>query len=288
MNSIRNYQKELDSIIGGIVSGSSMTKGQNPPRLLLHSCCAPCSSYVLEYLRRFFRIAVFYYNPNISMETEYVKRVEEQKRLIAEYNESLQRETEAEVWQNAQRESEAEVWQDAQRESEAEVRQDAQRESEVGMRQDMLDGAGGELHIEQDARFHGLYPIEIIEGDYEPDKFFEVVKGLEGCPEGGERCFKCYEMRLRKASQIAVNGNFDYFTTTLTISPLKNAPKLNEIGERLAKECGIKWLPSDFKKKGGYQRSIELSKEYGLYRQDYCGCVYSKIERERKAEVNKD
>ena len=212
MSAIRNYQKELDNIIEGL----DREEVKTPPRLLLHSCCAPCSSYVLEYLRSFFKLTVFYYNPNISMEPEYCKRVEEQKRLIAEYNKALQ----------------------------------------------------------------PAYPIDIIEGDYEPKLFFEVAKGLEDCPEGGERCFACYEMRLRKTSQIAVNGQYDYFTTTLTISPLKNAAKLNEIGEKLSKECGIKWLPSDFKKKGGYQRSIELSKEYQLYRQNYCGCIYSKIERE--------
>lgn len=214
MNSIRNYQKELDNIIEDIKCKLSDLETQEPPRLLLHSCCAPCSSYVLEYLRCFFRITVFYYNPNISMQEEYIKRVAEQKRLIAAYNESKT-----------------------------------------------------------------AYPIEIIEGDYEPELFFETVKGLEECPEGGERCFVCYELRLRKTSQAAEAGNFDYFTTTLTISPLKNAPKLNEIGERLSAECGIKWLPSDFKKKGGYQRSIELSKEYELYRQNYCGCVYSKTSR---------
>ena len=211
---------------------------QEPPRLLLHSCCAPCSSYVLEYLRRFFRITVFYYNPNISMEPEYVKRVEEQKRLIAAYNANLK----------SGQGSQAELWQDELAES--------------------------RLKMENEAET--AYPIEIIEGDYEPERFFETVKGLEGCPEGGERCFACYELRLRKTSRIAKSGNFDYFTTTLTISPLKNAPKLNEIGERLSTECGVKWLPSDFKKKGGYQRSIELSKEYELYRQNYCGCVYSK------------
>ncbi|MDE5866001.1 MAG: epoxyqueuosine reductase QueH [Lachnospiraceae bacterium] len=209
MNAIRNYQKELDKIIEGLSS-------DNPPRLLLHSCCAPCSSYVLEYLRRFFKITVFYYNPNISMDEEYRKRVAEQKRLIEAYNEKTS------------------------------------------------------------------HPIDIIEGDYEPEEFFTMVKGLENCPEGGERCFTCYELRLRKTSQIASGGQYDYFATTLTISPLKNAAKINEIGERIAGECGINWLPSDFKKKDGYKRSIELSREYDLYRQDYCGCIYSKIERENR------
>ncbi|MDE6750241.1 MAG: epoxyqueuosine reductase QueH [Lachnospiraceae bacterium] len=209
MNAIRNYQKELDKIIEGLSS-------DNPPRLLLHSCCAPCSSYVLEYLRRFFKITVFYYNPNISVDEEYRKRVAEQKRLIEAYNEK------------------------------------------------------------------NSHPIDIIEGDYEPEEFFTTVKGLENCPEGGERCFTCYELRLRKTSQIASKGQYDYFATTLTISPLKNAAKINEIGERIAGECGINWLPSDFKKKDGYKRSIELSREYDLYRQDYCGCIYSKIERENR------
>ena len=222
MSAIRNYQKELDNIIEGLDKAEVKT----PPRLLLHSCCAPCSSYVLEYLRPFFRITVFYYNPNISMEPEYLKRVEEQKRLIAEYNEAMQK----------------------------------------------------GLNPNSQAGVQTAHPIDIIEGDYEPDKFFEVAKGLENCPEGGERCFACYELRLRKTSQLATAGQYDYFTTTLTISPLKNAAKLNEIGEKLSKECGIKWLPSDFKKKGGYQRSIELSKEYQLYRQNYCGCIYSKSE----------
>jgi hypothetical protein len=124
------------------------------------------------------------------------------------------------------------------------------------------------------------YNIDIIEGDYEPDKFYDIAKGLEDCKEGGERCFKCYELRLRKTAELAVKGGFDYFTTTLTISPLKNATKLNEIGESLAVEYNTNWLVSDFKKKNGYKRSTELSKEYDLYRQDYCGCVYSKQERE--------
>jgi hypothetical protein len=126
------------------------------------------------------------------------------------------------------------------------------------------------------------FPIKIIEGDYEPDKFYEIAKGLEDCKEGCERCFKCYELRLRKTAELALRQNFDYFTTTLTISPLKNASKLNEIGENLACEYGINWLVSDFKKKNGYKRSTELSKEYNLYRQNYCGCVYSQKDYERK------
>lgn len=198
----RNFQRELDKILGQITI---------PPRLLLHSCCAPCSSYVLEYLRRYFEITVFYYNPNISIEAEYQKRVEEQKRLIAAYNQ--------------------------------------------------LPDSG--------------LPISIIEGDYEPEAFYGIAKGLEQCPEGGERCFACYELRLRKTAELARKLGQDYFATTLTISPLKNAAKLNEIGERLSEEYQVPWLPSDFKKKNGYKRSIELSAEYDLYRQNYCGCVYS-------------
>ena len=124
--------------------------------------------------------------------------------------------------------------------------------------------------------------IRIIEGDYEPEKFVEIARGYEDCPEGGERCFRCFTLRLRKTAELAKELKFDYFTTTLTISPLKNAEKLNEIGEQMAKEYGITWLPSDFKKKEGYKQSIELSHEYDLYRQDYCGCGYSKAERERQ------
>lgn len=206
MNKVRNYQKELDKIIedAGAREGGA-------PSLFLHSCCAPCSSYVLEYLRQYFRITVFYYNPNITEDAEYRKRVEEQKRLIAAYNQKAQG-----------------------------------------------------------------YSIEVLEGDYEPDRFFQIAKGLEACPEGGERCFACYELRLLETAKRARAGNYDYFTTTLSISPLKNAAKLNEIGEKLAASCGVALLPSDFKKRDGYKRSIELSKEYELYRQDYCGCVYSR------------
>ncbi|MCM1124673.1 MAG: epoxyqueuosine reductase QueH [Eubacterium sp.] len=209
MNRIRNYQKELDQIIEKLG-----TDENHAPRLFLHSCCAPCSSYVLEYLRKYFNITVFYYNPNITEDEEYHKRVVEQKRLIAAYNEL--------------------------------------------------------------AAAESGYSIEIIEGDYTPERFYEIAKGLEQCPEGGERCFACYALRLRETAKRAKAGEYDYFTTTLSISPLKNAAKLNEIGETLAKEYDIAWLPSDFKKKDGYKRSIELSKEYDLYRQDYCGCVYSR------------
>ena len=224
----RNYQKELEKIIanlpeygdekdgrpGGCNAGASCGAQQplvQPPTLLLHSCCAPCSSYCLEYLCRYFAVTVFFYNPNISFSEEYQKRVEEQKRLISSYN---------------------------------------------------AENKG--------------YPISMIEGDYDPKIFYEIAKGYETCPEGGERCFRCFDQRLRRTAEETLKGEFDYFTTTLTISPLKNAAKLNEIGEALATEYCVTWLPSDFKKKNGYKRSVELSAEYDLYRQDYCGCVYSK------------
>lgn len=205
----RNYQKELENIIEGL--------GEKVPKLFLHSCCAPCSSYVMEYLCKYFSITVFYYNPNISASEEYKKRVAEEKRLIEAYN---------------------------------------------------AEGKG--------------YPITMVEGDYEPALFFDTVKGLEDCPEGGERCFKCFDLRLRKTAELAGAQGFDYFATTLTISPLKNAEKINEIGEVLGSEYQIAWLPSDFKKKNGYKRSIELSKEYDLYRQNFCGCSFSKAQSLQK------
>lgn len=202
----RNYQKELDRLL------SSM-EGK-PQKLFLHSCCAPCSSYVLEYLSQYFEITIFYYNPNISPREEYRNRVEEQKRLI------------------------------------------------------------GQLDT--------IYPISFMEGKYEPEKFYQMARGMEELPEGGQRCYACYEMRLREAAQKAVVQKADYFTTTLSISPYKNARWINEIGEKLEREYGVRHLPSDFKKKNGYRRSIELSRQYHLYRQDYCGCIYSKMERERQ------
>ena len=220
MNQV-NYQKELEKILDRFPEmGAAPGQGgdASPPTLFLHSCCAPCSSDVLEYLCKYFQITVFYFNPNISESGEYRKRVEEQKRLIEAYN-----------------------------------------AEEKG------------------------YPISVVEGDYEPGRFFEMSRGLERCPEGGERCFKCFDLRLRETAVQAKELGFDYFATTLTISPLKNAQKLNEIGQSLAQEYGVPWLPSDFKKKNGYKRSIELSAEYDLYRQDYCGCAFSKVERLRQA-----
>ncbi|MCH5341364.1 MAG: epoxyqueuosine reductase QueH [Acetatifactor sp.] len=209
-----NYQKELEKLLQKLEQGQGV--GKEAPALFLHSCCAPCSSYVLEYLCGRFRITVFYYNPNISESAEYVRRVAEQKRLIEAYN---------------------------------------------------REGRG--------------YPISVIEGDYDPQLFFQTAQGLEDCPEGGERCFRCFDLRLRETAHRAREGGYDYFGTTLTISPLKNAEKLNQIGTALSEEYGISWLPSDFKKRNGYKRSVELSEEYGLYRQDYCGCAFSKAERER-------
>lgn len=202
----RNYQKELERIIS-----IQEQKGQ-VPKLLLHSCCAPCSSYVIEYLSSYFHITVFYYNPNIYPDEEYAKRVEEQMRFIRE--------------------------------------------------------------------FPTKYPVKFLQGDFEKERFYDTVKGYEQIKEGGERCFRCYELRLLESAKAAKQIGADYFTTTLSISPLKNAAKLNEIGERLAKEHGIAYLVSDFKKKNGYKRSVELSDIYGMYRQDYCGCVFSKQERE--------
>ena len=208
-----NYQKELDKLI------LELKKEEKVPRLLLHSCCAPCSSYVLEYLSQYFEVTVFYYNPNIYPESEYTKRVLEQQKLISEM------------------------------------------------------------------RFK--YPVTFIAGNYDSEKFYNMARGLENVKEGGERCFKCYELRLREAAKIAKNGEYDFFTTTLSISPLKNAQKLNEIGMLLAEEYGIEYLLSDFKKKNGYKRSVELSEQYGLYRQDYCGCVFSMKERKEAENKNK-
>ena len=203
-----NYQKELERIIE--------TNGDNKPKLLLHSCCAPCSSYVLEYLSKYFDITVFYFNPNISPKEEYEKRVNEVKRLIAE--------------------------------------------------------------------MPACRNVKFTEGRYDPKEFFDCAKGLENAPEGSARCLKCFELRLGEAVKTAADIGADYVCTTLTISPLKNADNLNRIGREQAEKYGVKWLPSDFKKKNGYKRSIELSREYSLFRQNYCGCVFSKAEAQRRTE----
>lgn len=198
---MRNYQKELDKLIESIPDGQV-------PTLLLHACCAPCSSYCLEYLSQYFKITLYFYNPNIYPENEYSLRSEEARRLINEMT--------------------------------------------------------------------FKHPVTFLEGEFNPKEFYDAVKGFENEKEGGERCFRCYRLRLESAAKLAKDMGFDYFTTTLTISPLKRADKLNEIGEELGEIYAVKHLSSDFKKKNGYKRSTELSREYGLYRQDYCGCVFSK------------
>ena len=222
-----NYQKELEKVLD--------KEKERVPTLLLHSCCAPCSSYVLEYLAQYFSITVFYYNPNIYPEAEYEKRVEEQQRLIREMNAKNQL---------------------------ALCTDDRQEKKASGQ------------NIKE------YHEIRFLAGRFDPQEFYQAVKGLEKIPEGGERCHACFRLRLAEAAKIAKEGNYDYVTTTLTISPLKNAEMLNVIGREAADACGTTWLPSDFKKKNGYRRSVELSAEYGLYRQDYCGCVFSKQERE--------
>lgn len=208
---IINYQKKLDGML------LALQKEGNIPTLLLHSCCAPCSSYVLEYLSNYFSITVLYYNPNIFPQDEYDMRLSEQKRLI------------------------------------------------------------------HTMKFR--HPVQILDSKYDPQRFFAMAKGMEMIPEGGERCRGCYEMRLREAAWVAKSKKFDYFTTTLTISPLKKSDLLNAIGAELEKEFGVSYLYSDFKKKNGYKRSIELSREYDLYRQNYCGCVFSKREAKQREEV---
>ena len=206
MDANPNYQKELDKVIAGL-------DGRRPT-LLLHSCCAPCSSYVLEYLSRNFQITLFYYNPNIAPEPEYRYRVSELRRLV------------------------------------------------------------GEMLPDSDVR--------IVEGNYDPQVFLNAVKGLEEEPEGGKRCKVCYRLRLEEAARIARELGCEYVTTTLSISPMKDAKALNQIGGEVADKYNVKYLYSDFKKRNGYKRSIQLSAEYQLYRQDYCGCGFSRAERERK------
>lgn len=197
-----NYQKELEKVIG------QNQRDGKIPKLLLHVCCAPCSSYCLEYLSNYFEITVYYYNPNISIKEEYEHRLNEEKRLVTQM-----------PFKN---------------------------------------------------------PVSVIEGAYDPKEFLSAVKGLGNEPEGGKRCEKCFELRLDSTARLAADMGFDYFTTTLTISPLKNAELLNTIGEAAARRRGASWLYSDFKKREGYKRSVELSREYSLYRQSYCGCVFSR------------
>ena len=204
----RNYQKELEAQIKSNEASGVF------PKLLLHACCAPCSSWCLEYLSPHFDITLFYYNPNIDDEEEYHRRAEEARRLIRE--------------------------------------------------------------------MPAPRPVHFLEGTYDPDRWHRLVKGHEADPEGGERCGICFEERLRKSAETAAALGFDCFTTTLTISPLKDADRLNGIGEAEGAAAGVAFLPSDFKKKNGYLRSTELSREYGLYRQDYCGCSFSKAEAHRR------
>ena len=208
MNKI-NYNTEMESIISSLDG--------RVPDLLLHSCCAPCSSACLEVLTPHFNVTILYYNPNITDASEYDHRLDEEKRFIETLNNN--------------------------------------RGFDNG---------------------NAFHPISMIDSRYEPNEFFKAVKGYEDCPEGEGRCFICYEMRLRETALAAKSHGFDYFTTTLTLSPLKNCDKLNEIGQRLSKEYGVLFLPSDFKKKDGYKRSIQLSNDYDLYRQNYCGCIFSK------------
>lgn len=203
-----NYQRKLDQLLLKLRGEGRV------PALLLHACCAPCSSYTLEYLSQYFDITLFFYNPNIAPGDEYGKRLAEVRRLVEE------------------------------------------------------------LPLAR--------PVQVLAGAYEPERFAELARGREELPEGGERCFACYALRLSEAAKAAKQLGSNYFTTTLSISPHKNADKLNEIGASLAQQAGIPYLYSDFKKKGGYQRSIELSRDYGLYRQAYCGCIYSKHQAEKR------
>lgn len=204
---IQNFSRWLDDKI------KEIKKNGDSPTLLLQACCAPCSSYVLEYLAEFFDITLFFYNPNISPESEFSFRLSELERFRSEA---------------------------------------------------------------------GFNNVKIIAPEYNPDEFYDSARGMENLPEGGERCRVCYELRLRRAAEFAKENGFDYFSTTLSISPYKNAKWLNDIGEKLESEIGVNFLYSDFKKKNGYKRSIELSSEYGLYRQNYCGCVFSKREADKR------
>lgn len=210
-----NYQIEMERELARIEASGRR------PRLLLHSCCAPCSSYVLEALNAKFDMTVYYYNPNIQPLEEFERRVAELRRLVQA------------------------------------------------------------LPHEGD--------IEVIRGAYDAEAFLNLCKGLEEAPEGGARCERCFRMRLEASAKLAAARGEDYFTTSLTISPLKNAQLLNAIGQEMGARYGVAWLPSDFKKKNGYKRSCELSELYGLYRQDYCGCVFSRMARDRrKAEASQE
>lgn len=210
----RNYAKELERLI------QKLQQEGRVPRLLLHACCAPCSSAVLEYLSQYFAITLLYYNPNIAPLEEYQKREAELRRLVSQM------------------------------------------------------------------KF--THPVALLPCQYDGQAFVQAARGLEGEPEGGKRCEACFRLRLRYAAQEAARLHFDYYTTTLSISPMKNAPLLNQLGEEIGREFGVAHLPSDFKKKDGYKRSVQLSKEYDLYRQDYCGCAFSKAQRQREKEEREE
>ncbi len=220
-----NYQVILDKTI------KEDSQLNSDKRLLLHACCAPCSSYCIEYLSGIYNIVIYFFNPNITDKEEYEKRADEIKRFVNEFN--------------------------------------------------------GQYCGKASRYFEGrtCKEVSVIFGEYRPQDFFEIARGLEKEKEGGARCYKCYEQRLRSTVQAAKEGGYDYFSTTLSISPYKRANWLNEIGDRLSGEMGVPYLFSDFKKKNGYRRSIELSTQYGLYRQDFCGCIYSKVESELKREA---
>ncbi|MGI6719115.1 MAG: epoxyqueuosine reductase QueH [Bacteroidales bacterium] len=202
-----NYQKILDETIAKI------TESKHKPTLLLHSCCAPCSTYVLDYLSKYFKIIVYYYNPNIYPTEEYFKRVEEQKWFVNIFNKEFNPETK----------------------------------------------------------------VEFLEGKYNKEDFYKISQGLENEPEGGLRCIKCYELRLNEAAVKAKEIKADYFTTTLSISPMKNADALNKIGVKIGEKYNVNYLLSDFKKKEGFKKSVQISNKYNMYRQEYCGCEFSKI-----------
>ncbi len=209
-----NYQKKLDEMI-------EQFKEQNLiPHILIHSCCAPCSSYVLEYMTQYFRITDFYYNPNIEPKKEYDKRVKELEKLL------------------------------------------------------------NKMELKN--------PVDFVVGDYDNEAYKEAVKFFEGEPEGGKRCSLCFHMRLSEAAKKARELGIKYCTTTLTISPLKNVELINRIGKNVSQKYGVTWIPSEFRRKGGFQRSIELSRKYDLYRQNYCGCIFSKFEIDEKRRMKEE
>ncbi len=206
-----NYQLALDKVLSSLTGAA--------PHLMLHSCCGPCRSYVLSYLARYFRITLLYYNPNIHPEAEYQKRLETQRRLLAQ--------------------------------------------------------------------LPTAHPVTLAEDRYDPAEFFEAVKGFEAWPEGGPRCGRCFELRLERTAAAARAAGADWFCTTLTVSPHKDAQLLNALGEEIGARYGVRWLPSDFKKRDGYRQSVALSKRYGLYRQDYCGCVFAQTAEKMPPDAEK-